>query len=144
MYFLILDKYTYTQSSAQIWRKIESMGVSHRLDQDFNGSNPEDFNSFFASTQLNTPLRDVDYSASWESGFSFRNVAEDELWKAIFSIKSNAVGLDDIPLKFIKLILPAVSVYILHIINTIFTTSIFPSAWKLAKVRPIPKKKQPG
>lgn len=36
--------------------------------------------------------------------FSFRNVTEFEVYESLMSIESNAVGLDSIPLLFIKLI----------------------------------------
>jgi hypothetical protein len=38
--------------------------------------------------------------------FSFVSVAEDEVYNAVMSIKSNAAGVDEIPWSFIKSLLP--------------------------------------
>ena len=48
-----------------------------------------------------------------------------------------------VPLKFLKILLPYVDTHILHIINTIITTSVYPSVWKTARVTPIPKNGKP-
>lgn len=58
--------------------------------------------------------------------------------------KSNAVGDDFISLKFIKIILPSIVEHLKHIINTIFTTSMFPVSWKRAIVRPVSKVSDPS
>jgi hypothetical protein len=47
--------------------------------------------------------------------FSFRNVDDLEVLNAISHVKSMATGLDGIPLKFIKLILPLILPFITHI-----------------------------
>lgn len=78
-----------------------------------------------------------------ESEFSFRNISLSDLWKAISSIKSNAVGFDQIPLKFIKLIFPIFGSHFLHLFNTIITTSIFSNEWKIGVIIPLPKNKNP-
>lgn len=58
---------------------------------------------------------------------------------AINSVKSNAIGYDMIPISFIKIIFPLISTLLLQLINTIFTVSKFPAAWKLGRVVPISK-----
>lgn len=55
------------------------------------------------------------------------------------SIKSNAIGLDEIPIKSLILIFPVFGNYFLHLVNTILTTSTFPTNWKKSYVIPIPK-----
>jgi hypothetical protein len=57
---------------------------------------------------------------------------------------SNAVGSDEISIKFIMLILPYISGHIQHIFNHAITTSTFPALWKHAIVRPIDKKQSPS
>lgn len=68
--------------------------------------------------------------------FSFRTVREDEIYKSLMSIKSNAVGLDNIPLPFIKLTIFAVMPHIKHLLNFSITSSKFADDWKTSKVRP--------
>jgi hypothetical protein len=66
-----------------------------------------------------------------ESRFSFTNVNTMEVHRAINHIKSNAVGLDGISLKFLKLILPIIQPCVLNIFNTVLTNSIFPAEGKI-------------
>jgi Reverse transcriptase (RNA-dependent DNA polymerase) len=71
--------------------------------------------------------------------FSFRNVDNIEERNAIFNVKSMA----GIFLEFIKFILPLILPCITHIFNTILTKSLFPKTWKILKVLPISKVKNP-
>lgn len=75
----------------------------------------------------------------WNS-FSFHAVDEAEIINALFDIKSNAVGLDGVPLKFLKLLLPLIIKPVTHIFNSIIITNTFPKSWKNAKILPIKKK----
>jgi hypothetical protein len=65
-----------------------------------------------------------------------------KLFFAIHQIKSNAIGLDGVPLKFFKIILPQILTVVIHIFNTILTTSVYPAAWKTSKIMPIAKKSE--
>lgn len=66
--------------------------------------------------------------------FSFHNIMDSDTIMAINSIKSNSEGLDDIPIAFIKLLLPLISPIITHICNSILTKPVFPKYWKVFKV----------
>lgn len=59
--------------------------------------------------------------------------------RSVSDVKSNAVGLDDIPLKFIKMHLPVLLPYVTNIFNTILPSSIHPDVWKVAKIVPVHK-----
>jgi hypothetical protein len=63
--------------------------------------------------------------------------------KAIRSIKSNAVGLDGIPLKNIKLVQPEIISPIAHIFDKTISSKTFPSAWKFSRIVPVSKVKDP-
>jgi hypothetical protein len=67
--------------------------------------------------------------------FSFVSVTEDEVYNAVMSIKSNAAGVDEIPLSFVKSLLPV----LLGTFNHIFTCSEVPARWGASVVLPIPK-----
>ena len=58
--------------------------------------------------------------------FSFINVTQLDVLKAFKSIKSNAIGSDNIPPKLIKLILHHILPQITFLINSVITTSTFP------------------
>lgn len=71
---------------------------------------------------------------------AFRTVTQLEVLDATKTIKTKAIGLDGIPLTFIKLILVDILPHVTHIINCCITTSKCPSVWKRAKVLPSHKK----
>jgi hypothetical protein len=55
------------------------------------------------------------------------SVTEDEVFNAVMSIKSNAAGMDDILLSFIKSLLPVLLGTLTHVFNHIFACSEFPA-----------------
>ncbi|XP_075151130.1 uncharacterized protein LOC142225241 [Haematobia irritans] len=115
-------------SPRNMWRELRHLGY---LD-DSLGAVEVDVdlcNEFFTMAPLeNSPsIAFEDYLDSSFSGFSLRTVDVDDIWSAICSIKSNAVGSDGIPLKFIRMLFPGISHHIAHIFNAIITTSTFPS-----------------
>lgn len=87
-------------------------------------------------TSETTPLRNYPTFRP----FAFRNVTHREVAIATLSVKSNAVGLDKIPLKFIKLMMPVILPIVTHIINFTITSSSCPRIWKAAKTFPVHKK----
>lgn len=68
------------------------------------------------------------------------NVNELEVYEAVYKVKSNATGLDGIPMKFIKMTLPVLLPYITHLLNYSITSSICPQSWKKAKTFPVHKR----
>lgn len=76
--------------------------------------------------------------------FDFNVVTCLDVLQSLAAIKSNAVGEDGIPLRFIKMILPYIITHITDIINSCIMTSTFPQSWKIAKVIPIAKKNNPN
>jgi hypothetical protein len=62
-----------------------------------------------------------------------------EICDAVMFIRSDAAGVDGIPLSFIKLLLPVLTL----IFNHIFVSSEFPGKWKTSVVMPIPKVSSP-
>lgn len=63
--------------------------------------------------------------------------------RAIFKFKSNACGSDYITIEMIKKIITVILPIIIHIVNHSLTTGTFPSQWKYAIIKPIPKKSSP-
>ncbi|XP_037930200.1 uncharacterized protein LOC119664926, partial [Teleopsis dalmanni] len=123
-----------TKSTKTLWNNIKMLC----------NVEPNALNNFFVCSvgdngSSSSVFLDIDFVDANE-GFSFYCVSEDIVFKNIMSIKSNAVGLDEITLKFIKLILPFIISPLTHIINFCIITSIFPVVWKQAKVIPIEKK----
>lgn len=106
---------------------------------------PGQFNQHFGHNFSNKSEELVSNGGTDENGdgFYFRGIDILELWSAISSIKSLAVGFDDINIKFVRLIFPIISDRLLHIFNVILTNSRFPSLWKKSIIIPVPKVKLP-
>ncbi|XP_075150516.1 uncharacterized protein LOC142224618 [Haematobia irritans] len=127
-----------------IWSELKRLGIceglSHTTDVD-----TEACNKYFSLPRLNDPPNVLFESnvVNDFNGFSFRNVSEEELWCAVSRVKSNSVGDDGIPIKFVRMIFPSIARHLLHICNTVLTSSSYPRAWKVAKVIPVPKVKNP-
>lgn len=75
-------------------------------------------------------------SANPTLGFSFRCVTASEVLASVRSVKSDSVGLDQIPISFVKMLLPLILPAITHLFNSVITKSFFPKHWKSAKVIP--------
>ena len=74
-----------------------------------------------------------------DNAFYFNNVTADEVCFHFGKLKSNSVGIDGIPLNLIHTLLPVLLHPLTFIINSSLTKSIFPDAWKVAIISPIPK-----
>ena len=71
--------------------------------------------------------------------FSFHPVSEQDVVKAAKSLKSMAVGVDQINSFVIKSLLFRITSVLVHIVNLSFENAIFPEKWKKAVITPIPK-----
>jgi hypothetical protein len=96
-----------TLPAKTLWKNLDPLGARDGDDATLNFC-PNTLNLYFAS--VNVPGQTVRPSLNEESGgfssstgFGFSNVTPLEVFDAIFKIKSNSVGLDDIPLRFLKL-----------------------------------------
>lgn len=126
-------------SPRQMWGYLRGNGCLE-TDNRIISADPDEVNDYFVSCQVNDVPNAFNFARGiFDDRFSFRCVDQGELYAALKKIKSNAAGNDFLPLKFIKLIFPLLSSYILHLVNSIITTSVFPDYWKRARVVPIKK-----
>lgn len=132
-------------SPKQLWNKLRSVGTLNTSNNNctFNAS---DLNDQFVMHQIDRNVRllhtgfiDTDIN----EGFSFKTVNENDIWSGIIRVRSNAIGADGVSIKFLKLIFHLVSRHLVHLFNTIITTSRFPDSWKVGRVIPVPKVKSP-
>jgi len=154
LFFECTQKFSEATGSKATWQVIKDIGMgssptskvyidnlnelNHKFVPDCNGDNSCDTFCDTASSRAITPPCDILNNVS-SLGFSFSCVDQTDVLQSILKIKSNAVGLDLIHPKFLKLILPFILLHITHIFNTALMTSTFPDIWKNAKVIPIPK-----
>lgn len=134
-------KFNMAISSKSKWRIIRNIGITKDKCYAQNVPDVDELNRHF----LNLPSSDgrveiyQNLRSDTETKFEFDCFRNDDVFSALMSIKSDATGLDDIHPFFIKLLLPIILPYITHIYNFIVMTSSYPTAWKYAKVLPIPK-----
>lgn len=134
-----LSEFSNIRNSKDFWKKARNFGVvnNNKNNSTCNWS-ADEFNEHFVQPTANMSER-FNFEHVNENGFLFRSISNDDFLTALFSIKTNSVGLDNLSLKFIKILLPVFGNAFVHIINTAIMTSTFPEAWKRAKVIPIPK-----
>lgn len=75
-----------------------------------------------------------------EELLELKPTTEREVRKIILNIGTKASGLDNLNIEMVKLSLDATLSVITNIINKSIETNTFPSSWKKALVKPIPKK----
>jgi hypothetical protein len=117
-----------------LWRNLKNAGIK---DEPYSETifTAEELSSYYASLgsqtaqNLQNPAPNY-YSTACNESFCFRNVDDLEVKNAVSGIKSMAIGLDGISLKFIVRILPLILACITHIFNTILTKSLFPGTLK--------------
>ena len=140
-----------TSNSKMLWNKLNLLGIKgkKRNENDIgNIFSPDELNEYFCTTNLSDDNDTFSTSESPvtptnnEREFNFRCVTPREVESAILNIKSKATGVDQIPLQFIKTILPSILLPITNIFNLSIMSSTFPSSWKIAKVIALPKTKQ--
>lgn len=128
--------------SKAIWQNLRSVGVvsSNKVEPCFTA---DEYNSHLTSASHHHHR--INPSVTRDSNllghnFSFRNATSCEVARAINSIKSKAIGLDNISIVFVKIALPFILPVLTHIVNYCLTSSSIPKCWKLAKIIPNHKK----
>jgi hypothetical protein len=114
----------------KLYDNLRRLGVINGPEK-FNGDDHvERFSSFFLTRpSLSTGINfDVPVSTNVLE-FSFVSVTENGVFNAVMSIKSNAAGVDKIPLSFIKSLLPVLLDTLTRVFTHIFTCSEFPARW---------------
>lgn len=127
-------------SNKEMWKKLKNLNVTGNVQNSPHSKFTNDeINDYFGKHfTRETSLPSVPPLNT--NGFDFSPCSEQDISAAIFSISSNAIGLDGIPLRFIKIILPMIISPLTYVFNLFISTSKFPRAWKSARIIPIRKK----
>ena len=79
-----------------------------------------------------------------ENEFHINETTYGDVRKAIQSIRADcSTGYDNIPAKYLKMCIDDITSPICHIVNSSIKHNIFPSQWKVSRISPIPKIKNP-
>lgn len=136
--------------SANTWQYLKSLGVTDDGEVVSSNSVAPDvnvLNSFFVRPPITldpdiklASLNSIDSEASPHcEQFTFSQVTEAQVSEALKGIKSNAVGTDQVVLKFVNLFSSHVIASLTHIFNFSLSKNIFPAFWKESIVVPLPK-----
>lgn len=95
-------------------------------------------NAKIDGSKIDKEIQDI-LKNSLPPSFKFKQVPEEEIIKVIKSIKTNACGVDKISSYFLKLAINQLAKPLTNIVNSSFKDRMFPSRWKMALVKPLPK-----
>ena len=136
----------------RVWSKLRHLGLIKTRNADGSLTNTvEELNAFFADTARQQDYADRDQTENYDyleemfddNKLYFKHATPGIIGKTITRIKSNAVGVDGISLKLIRMILSHIMPVLEHIFNFSLTYGIVPKKWKTAIIVPIPKIKNP-
>jgi len=142
------------KSTSKMWATIRSMGMGkarqgcHQFPISANELNAHYLNvskiedkDLASETEAFYEKKDCD--TAFDNLLHFKFVPAHDIYKTIMNFKSNAVGVDGISLKFVKIILSAITFVLEHVMNYCLQSGVFPSLWKRANVLPLPKTSNP-
>lgn len=135
---------TNTLRLVNLWKKIRNCGTHDdgQMQTSAFQQNKNEFCRYFASVQSCKPVTRIDDCLPESpNAFSFQTFTIESIQNAVSCLSSNSAGTDKFDLKFLKLIMPFIEEYVLHIFNTIISTNSWPDYWKCSLVCPIPKNK---
>lgn len=135
-----MQRFNINLPSKELWNNVKKLGLTKKSHTTSSIDHPADaINDFFCSN-FTAPDSTATGTNSDPTSFRFSEIQDFEIINAAFAIKSNAMGIDEIPIKFIRILLPFALPVLSHLFNSIIYSSVFPSCWKKTKVIPIEKK----
>lgn len=139
------------KSSQDLWRILKDQGVGKEQKKLSEPTvNLNSLNSYFCG--INNKINDnlVEFYVNQrnndieeDSFFKFKDVNDDIIYKVLNDISSNAVGVDGLHLKFLKLIYNELKVVISHVFNFSLANGVYPNDWKKSIILPLPKISEP-
>ena len=108
----------------------------------------EELNEFFTGAEAmlqneSLPLNNFINNEFDDTRFYLSYTTPLSITRTISKAKSNAIGTDGVPLRFVKIILYSVEPVLEHLFNFSLMNGVFPTAWKSALICPVPKIKNP-
>ena len=110
----------------------------NKLNESFAKNN----NARISDSHIAKTIRKINRNSS-RVKFQFKDVSINEVIDTVKSLKSNACGIDEISAFFIKLSINSTARIFSEIVNASLKSGYFPSRWKKARIKPIPKINEP-
>ncbi len=139
-------------NTKDVCRELNKLGIfkDKNAEYIFDMGNINDLNKyyqqvgnlkFFQSNDSDSYVTNLIYNTL--DLFSLNIIDESSLNNYLISIKTKAVGFDNISSDLLKLTNNRTLKFLMNIINNSFKTGVFPDIWKLAYIVPIPKVSNP-
>ena len=128
-------------NSRDMWRTINDIGLSKNNHDFLLPFDADSLNAHFVNTASNTfnfsgrPTTRI----APDERFYFKHVEASDVIEVVKSARSNAIGCDGIQLRQITDSLPVILCFLMHIFDFSLQSGVFPTLWKRALVRPLPK-----
>lgn len=137
--------------SKALWRNLKKhvlpdIGEGNTYLENFN--NPDEINAAFLDIPGDpkvkiSNLTYFEFGRYGSATFALKPTDSETIFKIVKNIATNATGIDGISREMIKLTIPQSLSTITNIINKSIKTNKFPSLWRSAIVRPLPKNSCP-
>lgn len=138
-------------NTRSFWSKINRLNIhsTESLNQlPKNLRDPDQINQHLLALSSNHNPVDPDLIAFYNNNlkfeittpFQFYTVSVSVIREYLFEIKSLATGADQINLDMILLCIDRIVPFITNIVNSCLLENIFPDAWKISKILPLPKR----
>ena len=140
------DKLLAAENPNELWRCVGELGLGSSARDSFTlPSDVDALNQHFAGALSTAPIRDTRPTVriSSDAQFYFSHVTSEEVIEAVLCSRSNVKSCDDLPMRFIKDCFPTIVPVLLNIFDASLQSDTFPSMWKSAIVRPLPKRRPP-
>lgn len=148
-YHELFDNHT---DPRKLWCDIKSLGVgSAKCNVEYDGDiTAKDLNEYYLNVgktvdenKIRTNIESYSSVSQSCEKFHFKHAFPNDILEAFKSIKSNAKGHDQINAHLLDISLAQLLNVIEHLFNFSLQSSVFPVAWKMANIIPIPKVKDP-
>ena len=146
------DVFEKCDNGKDMWSVIYSLGLGKNESTNDINVSPDDLNKHFSkvsSVQFAEKVETVkanyvkDCVTHFDDRLYFKYVTPENIINAVNSFTSNALGVDLISVRFVKICLLLILPVLEHIFNYSMQNSCFPDLWKLSNIRPVPKVKNP-
>lgn len=148
-----LDYLIKSRGARELWGAFRDMGIVGGRKSAVGGDvgDVDAINGYFLQSQNGS--RGDEESIKFYKTHVLPNVTEElslslatesEVSSILYSIKSNARGIDDVSCRMLTMCCPFIIPYLCHIINWCLENSVFPDCWRVAMVIPVPKVSRPS
>lgn len=127
-----------TDSSTTIWDEVRKITGAAKRQQIPSCFNAEQINQHYCNVSTDPTYSEPSRKLS-ALGNKTCKISEHQVFTILDKLTATATGSDNLPFWFLRLCAPYLAAPLAHIFTLSLDLSLFPSAWKLAYIHPVPK-----